>query len=141
MINRFSSYENDFQQWVRGGYPDAKPETIDYIQHLSDPEDDTRPREGTLWPHQWDSFLRVIYAYEIRNDELALPDGVLLERGDGRGQDGHNRRAHRLATHSPRRAEVRDALSRTSSCATGWKRTFRTARCSRTATSYRKVLS
>ena len=86
MINRFSSYENDFQQWVKGGYPDAKPETIDYIQHLSDPEDDAKPREGTLWPHQWDSFLRVIYAYEIRREELALPDGVLLNVVTGGGK-------------------------------------------------------
>ena len=86
MINRFSSYESDFQQWVKGGYPDAKAETIDYIQHLSDPEDDTRPREGTLWPHQWDSFLRVIYAFEIRRKDLALPDGVLLNVVTGGGK-------------------------------------------------------
>ncbi len=86
MLNEFTRYEDEFQQWVKGGYPDARPETIDYIQHLSDPEDDTRPRDGTLWPHQWDSFLRVIYAYEICRDELALPDGVLLNVVTGGGK-------------------------------------------------------
>ena len=86
MFNDFSQYEDEFQQWVKGGYPDAKTETLDYIQHLSDPEDDTRPREGTLWLHQWDSFLRVIYAYEIRRSELALPNGVLLNVVTGGGK-------------------------------------------------------
>lgn len=86
MINEFSQYEDAFQEWVRGGYPDAKPETVDYIRHLSDPEDDTQPRAGTLWPHQWDSFLRVIYAHEIERDALALPNGVLLNVVTGGGK-------------------------------------------------------
>ena len=86
MFNEFSRYEEEFQQWVKAGYPDAKPETLDYIRHLSDPEDDARPRDGTLWPHQWDSLLRVIYAFEIRRDELAQPDGVLLNVVTGGGK-------------------------------------------------------
>ena len=86
MFNVFSRYEDAFQQWVKGGYPNAKPETLDYIRHLSDPEDDTKPRDGTLWPHQWDSFLRVIYAYEIERDELAQPNGVLLNVVTGGGK-------------------------------------------------------
>ena len=86
MFNEFSRYEDDFQQWVKGGYPNAKPETLDYIRHLSDPEDDTRPRDGTLWLHQWDSVLRVIYAYEIERDTLAQPDGVLLNVVTGGGK-------------------------------------------------------
>ena len=86
MFNEFSQYEDDFQQWVKDGYPDAKPETLDYIRHLSDPDDDTKPRDGTLWTHQWDSFLRVIYAYEIKPDELAKPDGVLLNVVTGGGK-------------------------------------------------------
>ena len=86
MFNEFSRYEDEFQQWVTGGYPDAKTETLDYIRHLSDPEDDTRPREGTLWPHQWDSFLRAVFAYEVRQEELALPDGVLLNVVTGGGK-------------------------------------------------------
>ena len=86
MFNEFSRYEDEFQQWVKGGYPDAKPETLDYIRHLSDPNDDTRPREGTLWPHQWDSFLRVIYSFEIECDTLAQPNGVFLNVVTGGGK-------------------------------------------------------
>ena len=37
MFNEFSRYEDEFAQWVKGGYPDAKPETLDYVGHLSDP--------------------------------------------------------------------------------------------------------
>ena len=86
MLNEFSQYEDEFQQWVRDGYPNVKPETLDYIQHLSDPEDDSRPRQGTLWEHQWDSFLRVVYAHEIKGDALARPNGVLLNIVTGGGK-------------------------------------------------------
>ena len=86
MFNEFSQYEDAFQQWVRDGYPDAKRETLDYIRHLSDPADDRLPRAGTLWRHQWDSFLRVIYAHEIMPAELAQPNGVLLNVVTGGGK-------------------------------------------------------
>ena len=86
MFNEFTRYEDEFQGWIKGGYPEAKPVTLDYIRHLSDPEDDTRPRAGTLWMHQWDSLLRIIYAYELRRDELAQPDGVLLNVVTGGGK-------------------------------------------------------
>ena len=86
MLNEFSQYEDEFRQWVTGGYPGAKPETVDYIRHLSDPDDDARPREGTLWDHQWDCFLRVVYAHEIKRDELAQPNGVLLNVVTGGGK-------------------------------------------------------
>ena len=86
MINEFSPHENDFQQWVNDCYPGAKSETLDYLQHLSDPEDYTQPREGTLWEHQWEAFLRVLYAHEIRRDELAQPNGVLLNVVTGGGK-------------------------------------------------------
>ena len=86
MINQFSRYEEEFQQWVKGGYPGAIAATVHYIRHLSDPEDDTRPREGTLWPHQWDSFLRVIYSYEVHREDLSQPNGVLLNVVTGGGK-------------------------------------------------------
>ena len=86
MINEFSRYEDEFKQWADGGYPGAKTTTLDYIRHLSDPEDDSKPREGTLWPHQWDSFLRVVYSYEVERDALALPNGVLLNVVTGGGK-------------------------------------------------------
>ncbi len=86
MFNEFSRYEDEFAQWVKGGYPGASPSTLDYLHHLSDPEDDTRPREGALWPHQWDSFLRVVYSYEMRRQELAQPNGALLNVVTGGGK-------------------------------------------------------
>lgn len=86
MFNEFSRHEDAFQQWVKGGYPGTKSETVDYLRHLSDPEDDTHAREGTLWPHQWDSLLRVIYAYEIERDALAKPNGLLLNVVTGGGK-------------------------------------------------------
>ncbi len=86
MFNEFVRYEDEFQDWVQGGYPGASDKTLEYIQHLSDPEDDAAPREGTLWPHQWDSFLRVVFAYEIRREELAQPNGVLLNVVTGGGK-------------------------------------------------------
>lgn len=86
MFNEFVAYEDEFRQWADEGYPGVKRETLDYLQHLSDPEDYTQPREGALWLHQWDSLLRVIYAHEIRRDELARPDGVLLNVVTGGGK-------------------------------------------------------
>ena len=46
MFNEFSRYEAEFEQWVNDGYPDVKPETFDYIKHLSAPKDIRKPREG-----------------------------------------------------------------------------------------------
>ena len=86
MFNDFSRYEDAFLSWAKDGYTGAKPETVDYLHHLSDPEDEARPREGTLWPHQWDAFLRAVYAYEIERDALAEPNGVLLNVVTGGGK-------------------------------------------------------
>lgn len=86
MFDSFGRYEDDFVQWKKSGYPGACGGTLDYIMHLRYEEDDSRPRDGTLWPHQWDAFLRVIYAYEIRRDELAQPHGVLLNIVTGGGK-------------------------------------------------------
>ncbi len=86
MINEFTPYEDDYQEWRWDGCPEVKAETQDYLRHLSDPEDDAQPRAGALWPHQWDSLLRVIYAHEIRRRELAEPDGTLLNVVTGGGK-------------------------------------------------------
>ena len=61
MFNEFAKYEQAFLDWRRDGYPGVCADTYKYIEFLSSPEDDQAPREGTLWPHQWDSFLRTIY--------------------------------------------------------------------------------
>lgn len=86
MFNEFSRHEDAFDQWCKEGYPIASTETVEYLRHLSDPEDDARPREGTLWPHQWDALLRVIYAYEVERDTLAQPNGLLLNVVTGGGK-------------------------------------------------------
>ena len=86
MLNEFSPHEEDFRQWIADGYPNAKQATLDYLQHLSNPDDYAEPREGTLWEHQWDALLRVIYAHEIQRDELAQPNGVLLNVVTGGGK-------------------------------------------------------
>ncbi len=86
MFNEFGRHEAAFDQWVKGDFPGAKAETVEYLRHLSDPQDDARPREGTLWPHQWDSLLRIIYAYEIERDALAQPNGLLLNVVTGGGK-------------------------------------------------------
>ena len=86
MFNSFGRYEDEFEQWKRSGYPGACEGTLAYITHLRDPEDDSQPRHGTMWPHQWDAFLRVVYAYEIRKEEITRPDGVLLNIVTGGGK-------------------------------------------------------
>ena len=86
MLNRFLKYEDEFRQWVRGGYPGASPGTLDYMRYIGDPADETKPREGVLWPHQWDALLRVVYSHEIRRGDLAQPDGVLLNIVTGGGK-------------------------------------------------------
>lgn len=86
MFNEFSRHEERFHQWCVEGYTGAKEETLDFIQHLSDPLDDRSPRSGTLWPHQFDALLRTIYSYEVERKALALPDGVLLNIVTGGGK-------------------------------------------------------
>jgi type III restriction enzyme len=86
MFNQFSKYEQQFSDWRRDGYPGLKSETYKYIDFLSDPSNDQLPRLGTLWPHQWESFLRVVYCYEILgNKEIGL-NGFLLNIVTGGGK-------------------------------------------------------
>lgn len=77
MFNAFIAHEGDFETWVRDGYPGLKPETYDYVRFLTSPDDDRAPRDGTLWQHQWEAFLRTVYVRD-----------VLREAGDRVGQNG-----------------------------------------------------
>ena len=43
-------------------------------------------REGTLWPHQWESFLRVVYAHEVLGKAEIGGDGLLLNIVTGGGK-------------------------------------------------------
>lgn len=86
MFNEFARYEEEFEAWRRDGYSTRCPETYRYIDFLSDPSNDQAPREGTLWPHQWESFLRVIYSYEVLGQKTIGEHGLLLNIVTGGGK-------------------------------------------------------
>lgn len=85
MFNEFARYEEQFDAW-RDGYHGVKTETYRYIEFLTDPNDDRAPRDGTLWPHQWESFLRAIYCYEVLGKESIGQHGLLLNIVTGGGK-------------------------------------------------------
>lgn len=86
MFNEFAKYEQQFVNWRQDGYPSVKPETYKYIDFLSDPNDDQSPKPGTLWPHQRDAFLRVIYCYEVLGKTEIGANGFLLNIVTGGGK-------------------------------------------------------
>jgi type III restriction enzyme len=86
MFNEFARYEDAFQAWCQDGYHTVYPETCRYIDYLSDPKNDQVPREGTLWQHQWASFLRVVYSYEILGNKTIGEHGLLLNIVTGGGK-------------------------------------------------------
>jgi len=86
MFNDFARYEQAFADWRRDGYPRTKPQTYKYIDFLTDPKDDLKPRPGALWPHQWESFLRVIYCYEVLGKTVIGENGLLLNIVTGGGK-------------------------------------------------------
>jgi superfamily II DNA or RNA helicase len=86
MFNQFSRNEQVFADWRRDGYPGLKPETYKYIDFLSDPSNDQLARPGTLWPHQWEAFLRVVYSHEILGKTEIGENGLLLNIVTGGGK-------------------------------------------------------
>jgi len=86
MFNRFGRYEDKFRDWRRDGMPSLKAESYKYIEFLTSKDDDQAARLGTLWPHQWDSFLRVVYAHEILGKAELGADGLLLNVVTGGGK-------------------------------------------------------
>ena len=86
MFNEFARHEQGFADWRRDGRPGAKPETYQYIDFLSAPDDDQSPREGTLWPHQWEAFLRVVYCREVLGRGEIGRNGLLLNVVTGGGK-------------------------------------------------------
>lgn len=66
--------------------PGLKADSYKYIEFLTSPDDDQAARAGTLWPHQWDSFLRVVYAHEILGKAELGADGLLLNIVTGGGK-------------------------------------------------------
>ena len=86
MFNQFAKYEEAFQVWRRDGLPRLKAESYNYVGFLTSPDDDQQARDGTLWSHQWESFLRVIYAHEILGKAEIGADGLLLNIVTGGGK-------------------------------------------------------
>jgi len=86
MFNRFAQYEDAFRGWRRDGKPGLKVESYKYLEFLTSPDDDQAARSGTLWPHQWESFLRVVYAHEILGKAEIGADGLLLNIVTGGGK-------------------------------------------------------
>ena len=86
MFNQFARREDEFRDWRRDGMPGLKAESYQYIQFLTSKDDDQAAREGTLWPHQWESFLRVVYAHEILGKTEIGADGLLLNIVTGGGK-------------------------------------------------------
>jgi type III restriction enzyme len=86
MYNQFAKYEDAFRDWRRDGMPGLKPESYKYIEFLTSAEDDQQAREGTLWPHQWESFLRVVYSHEILGKKEIGAHGLLLNIVTGGGK-------------------------------------------------------
>ena len=86
MFNEFARYEQQFTDWRRDGYPRVKAETYKYIDFLSNPSDDQLPRDGTLWTHQWEAFLRVVYSFEVLGKTEIGANGLLLNIVTGGGK-------------------------------------------------------
>ncbi len=86
MFNKFTKYEDAFRDWRRDGMPGLKADSYKYIAFLTSEDDDQTARSGTLWPHQWESFLRVVYAHEILGKVELGSDGLLLNIVTGGGK-------------------------------------------------------
>ncbi|HEX40543.1 MAG TPA: hypothetical protein ENN81_00590 [Phycisphaerales bacterium] len=86
MFNQFARYEDAFRDWRRDGLPGLKPDSYKYVEFLTSKDDDQAARPGTLWPHQWESFLRLIYAHEILGKAELGADGLLLNVVTGGGK-------------------------------------------------------
>ncbi|HSW61966.1 MAG TPA: DEAD/DEAH box helicase family protein [Dissulfurispiraceae bacterium] len=86
MFNKFSRYEDAFREWRRDGMPGLKADSYKYIEFLTSPDDEQSPRVGTLWSHQWEAFLRVVYAHEILGKTEIGTDGLLLNIVTGGGK-------------------------------------------------------
>jgi superfamily II DNA or RNA helicase len=86
MFNSFAKYEDAFRDWRRDGMPGLKAESYKYVEFLTSKDDDQAAQVGTLWPHQWESFLRVVYAHEILDKTEIGADGLLLNIVTGGGK-------------------------------------------------------
>ena len=86
MYNQFVKYEEGFRNWRHDDYPGVKDESYDYIDFLASKDGDQEARKDTLWRHQWESFLRIVYAHEVLGRAEIGTDGLLLNIVTGGGK-------------------------------------------------------
>ncbi len=84
MFNQFAKYEESFRAWRRDGWPGLNPVSGDYIEFLSSKENPKKARN--LWDHQWEAFLRVVYAHEVLGKAEIGEEGLLLNIVTGGGK-------------------------------------------------------
>ena len=85
MQNALLHHESDFKAWVDSHFLPSQEATQNYLAFLADPETEVEPKDGGLWPHQWDALLRVVYAREVLNRNF-WGDGLLLNVVTGGGK-------------------------------------------------------
>ena len=85
MQNALLPHESDFKAWVDSHFLPSRDATQNYLAFLADPEKEVTPKEGGLWPHQWDALLRVVYAREVLRRDF-WGDGLLLNIVTGGGK-------------------------------------------------------
>ncbi|MEM0143871.1 MAG: DEAD/DEAH box helicase family protein, partial [Candidatus Parvarchaeum sp.] len=56
----FDKYESEYQEWKNSGYQGCTSETIEFIDNLM------HRQSKTLWAHQKEAILRIIFLYEIK---------------------------------------------------------------------------
>lgn len=68
MYYYFAPYEQDFREWWQSrDFHDVSPLTRDFLLHITRPD---APR--SLWRHQEESLMRVVYAYELLQERELL---------------------------------------------------------------------
>lgn len=64
MRDSFAPHQDSFDEWKKLGYPNARPETCEFIDSLM--------AQGAFWPHQTEAILRTIYSFEILEKKSCL---------------------------------------------------------------------
>lgn len=64
MQDSFAPHKGGFEEWKKLGYPDARPETCEFIENLL--------AQGALWQHQVEAILRTIYSFEVLGKRSCL---------------------------------------------------------------------
>lgn len=60
MLDSFLQHEDKFREWKDSGYPNVRTGTRDFIENLT-----RKDKKLTMWDHQIEGILRVIYSFEV----------------------------------------------------------------------------